>query len=109
MQVTIEGMIKLALSAASGLAHLHMEIVGTQGERACWAASRTGSEFCALSRLGLGLRSGGLVYGERGLSFLRQEREVPLPLELPEGVLWEMLAVCSRVLVWLLVGEHGVG
>ncbi|KAJ1179918.1 hypothetical protein NDU88_005149 [Pleurodeles waltl] len=27
--VTIEGMIKLALSAASGLAHLHMEIVGT--------------------------------------------------------------------------------
>lgn len=30
--VTIEGMIKLALSAASGLAHLHMEIVGTQGQ-----------------------------------------------------------------------------
>lgn len=30
--VTIEGMIKLALSAASGLAHLHMEILGTQGE-----------------------------------------------------------------------------
>ncbi|KAM4795161.1 activin receptor type-1B isoform 5-T5 [Rhinophrynus dorsalis] len=29
--VTIEGMIKLALSAASGLAHLHMEILGTQG------------------------------------------------------------------------------
>ncbi|XP_021421545.1 activin receptor type-1B-like isoform X1 [Oncorhynchus nerka] len=28
--VTIEGMIKLALSAASGLAHLHMEILGTQ-------------------------------------------------------------------------------
>lgn len=38
--VTIEGMIKLALSAASGLAHLHMEIVGTQGE---WARMR-GSE-----------------------------------------------------------------
>lgn len=40
--VTIEGMIKLALSAASGLAHLHMEILGTQGEgtppqrRACF-------------------------------------------------------------------------
>lgn len=33
--VTIEGMIKLALSAASGLAHLHMEIVGTQGEWGC--------------------------------------------------------------------------
>lgn len=30
--VTVEGMIKLSLSAASGLAHLHMEIVGTQGE-----------------------------------------------------------------------------
>lgn len=30
--VNIEGMIKLALSAASGLAHLHMEILGTQGE-----------------------------------------------------------------------------
>lgn len=29
--VTIEGMIKLSLSAASGLAHLHMEILGTQG------------------------------------------------------------------------------
>lgn len=31
--VTVEGMIKLSLSTASGLAHLHMEIVGTQGER----------------------------------------------------------------------------
>lgn len=30
---TAEGMIKLALSAASGLAHLHMEILGTQGRR----------------------------------------------------------------------------
>lgn len=29
--VSIEIMIKLALSAASGLAHLHMEILGTQG------------------------------------------------------------------------------
>lgn len=29
--VTTEEMIKLALSAASGLAHLHMEILGTQG------------------------------------------------------------------------------
>lgn len=34
--VTIEGMIKLALSAASGLAHLHMEIVGTQGKSKVW-------------------------------------------------------------------------
>lgn len=30
--VTVEGMIKLSLSIASGLAHLHMEIVGTQGK-----------------------------------------------------------------------------
>ncbi|NWU65895.1 ACV1C protein, partial [Pterocles burchelli] len=30
--VTVEGMVRLALSAASGLAHLHMEIVGTQGK-----------------------------------------------------------------------------
>ncbi|KAA0719169.1 TGF-beta receptor type-1 [Triplophysa tibetana] len=32
--VTVEGMIKLSLSIASGLAHLHMEIVGTQGKPA---------------------------------------------------------------------------
>nr|XP_014351914.1 PREDICTED: TGF-beta receptor type-1 isoform X2 [Latimeria chalumnae] len=32
--VNVEGMIKLALSTASGLAHLHMEIVGTQGKPA---------------------------------------------------------------------------
>ncbi|XP_069075736.1 TGF-beta receptor type-1 isoform X3 [Pleurodeles waltl] len=32
--VTVEGMIRLALSTASGLAHLHMEIVGTQGKPA---------------------------------------------------------------------------
>ncbi|XP_048385009.2 TGF-beta receptor type-1b [Stegostoma tigrinum] len=32
--ITVEGMIKLALSTASGLAHLHMEIVGTQGKPA---------------------------------------------------------------------------
>lgn len=31
--VTAQGMVRLALSIASGLAHLHMEIVGTQGER----------------------------------------------------------------------------
>lgn len=28
----VEGMIVLALSIASGLAHLHMEIIGTQGK-----------------------------------------------------------------------------
>lgn len=27
----VEGMLVLALSVASGLAHLHMEIIGTQG------------------------------------------------------------------------------
>ncbi|XP_043921044.1 TGF-beta receptor type-1 [Protopterus annectens] len=32
--VTVEGMIKLSLSTVSGLAHLHMEIVGTQGKPA---------------------------------------------------------------------------
>ena len=31
--VSVEGMIVMALSIASGLAHLHMEIIGTQGER----------------------------------------------------------------------------
>ncbi|OWK51592.1 Activin receptor type-1C [Lonchura striata] len=30
--VTVQGMVRLALSVASGLAHLHMEIVGTQGK-----------------------------------------------------------------------------
>ncbi|KAM4687395.1 TGF-beta receptor type-1 [Discoglossus pictus] len=32
--VSVEGMLKLSLSTASGLAHLHMEIVGTQGKPA---------------------------------------------------------------------------
>ncbi|XP_076858686.1 activin receptor type-1C isoform X2 [Brachyhypopomus gauderio] len=32
--VSVDGMIVLALSVASGLAHLHMEIVGTQGKPA---------------------------------------------------------------------------
>lgn len=43
--VTIEGMIKLALSAASGLAHLHMEILGTQGEPTCLDVKQT-DEHC---------------------------------------------------------------
>ena len=30
-EVDVSGMIKLAMSTASGLAHLHIEIVGTQG------------------------------------------------------------------------------
>lgn len=32
--VSVEAMIVLALSVASGLAHLHMEIIGTQGRSA---------------------------------------------------------------------------
>lgn len=40
--VSVDGMIVLALSIASGLAHLHMEIIGTQGEPALDAASRFG-------------------------------------------------------------------
>ncbi|XP_063070091.1 activin receptor type-1C [Engraulis encrasicolus] len=32
--VSVEGMVVLALSMASGLAHLHMEIIGTQGKPA---------------------------------------------------------------------------
>lgn len=31
--LSVEGMVVLALSMASGLAHLHMEIIGTQGKR----------------------------------------------------------------------------
>lgn len=31
--VDITGMIRMALSIATGLAHLHMEIVGTQGKK----------------------------------------------------------------------------
>lgn len=42
--VSVEGMVVLALSIASGLAHLHMEIIGTQGKvvpdclnvKMCW-------------------------------------------------------------------------
>lgn len=37
--VSVDGMIVLALSVASGLAHLHMEIIGTQGEPALDAPS----------------------------------------------------------------------
>ena len=33
--VSVQDMMLLALSVASGLAHLHMEIIGTQGECLC--------------------------------------------------------------------------
>lgn len=41
--VTVEGMIKLALSTASGLAHLHMEIVGTQGNSSTYVTEALNS------------------------------------------------------------------
>lgn len=49
--VTIEGMIKLALSAASGLAHLHMEILGTQGENRTGGQSPSGCSVSSLPSL----------------------------------------------------------
>ncbi|KAK2516195.1 Acvr1c [Columba guinea] len=42
--VTVAGMVRLALSVASGLAHLHMEIVGTQG-RCFHLSSRCSKEL----------------------------------------------------------------
>ncbi|XP_070569470.1 TGF-beta receptor type-1-like isoform X2 [Ptychodera flava] len=61
--VDIAGTIKLALSTASGLAHLHMEIVGTQGKPAIAhrdlkskniLVKRNGQ--CAIADLGLAVR-----------------------------------------------------
>ncbi|KAM9664329.1 activin receptor type-1C isoform 3-T3 [Trichechus inunguis] len=61
--VTVAGMIRLALSIASGLAHLHMEIVGTQGKPAI--AHRDiksknilvkNCETCAIADLGLAVK-----------------------------------------------------
>ncbi|XP_064408441.1 activin receptor type-1B isoform X2 [Latimeria chalumnae] len=61
--VTIEGMIKLALSAASGLAHLHMEILGTQGKPGIAHRDLKSknilvkkSGICAIADLGLAVR-----------------------------------------------------
>ncbi|XP_029461389.1 activin receptor type-1C [Rhinatrema bivittatum] len=61
--ITINGMMKLALSVVSGLAHLHMEIVGTQGKPAI--AHRDlktknilvkKNETCAIADLGLAVK-----------------------------------------------------
>ncbi|XP_072034860.1 TGF-beta receptor type-1-like [Amphiura filiformis] len=61
--VDIQGMIKLVLSTANGLAHLHMEIVGMQGKPAIAhrdlkskniLVKRTGQ--CAIADLGLAVR-----------------------------------------------------
>ncbi|KFP62886.1 Activin receptor type-1C, partial [Cariama cristata] len=71
--VTVEGMVKLALSVASGLAHLHMEIVGTQGKSfpPAWPSSKPAiahrdlksknilvkrNESCAIADLGLAVK-----------------------------------------------------
>ncbi|XP_054133629.1 activin receptor type-1C isoform X1 [Melozone crissalis] len=61
--VTVEGMLRLALSVASGLAHLHMEIVGTQGKPAIAHRDLKSknilvkrNETCAIADLGLAVK-----------------------------------------------------
>ncbi|XP_067995295.1 activin receptor type-1C isoform X2 [Melanerpes formicivorus] len=61
--VTVEGMVRLALSLASGLAHLHMEIVGTQGKPAIAHRDLKSknilvkrNETCAIADLGLAVK-----------------------------------------------------
>ncbi|XP_021255657.1 activin receptor type-1C isoform X1 [Numida meleagris] len=61
--VTAEGMVRLALSIASGLAHLHMEIVGTQGKPAIAHRDLKSknilvkrNESCAIADLGLAVK-----------------------------------------------------
>ncbi|XP_053925374.1 activin receptor type-1C isoform X1 [Cuculus canorus] len=61
--VTVEGMVRLALSVASGLAHLHMEIVGTQGKPAIAHRDLKSknilvkrNESCAIADLGLAVK-----------------------------------------------------
>ncbi|XP_069589069.1 activin receptor type-1C isoform X2 [Ranitomeya imitator] len=61
--VTIGGMMKLALSVVSGLAHLHMEIVGTRGKPAIAHRDLKSknilvkkNETCAIADLGLAVK-----------------------------------------------------
>ncbi|XP_006815938.1 TGF-beta receptor type-1-like [Saccoglossus kowalevskii] len=61
--VDITGVIKLSLSTASGLAHLHMEIVGTQGKPAIAHRDLKSKNIlvkkngqCAIADLGLAVR-----------------------------------------------------
>ncbi|XP_015267029.1 PREDICTED: activin receptor type-1C isoform X1 [Gekko japonicus] len=61
--VTVEGMIKFTFSIASGLAHLHMEIVGTQGKPAIAHRDLKSknilvkrNETCAIADLGLAVK-----------------------------------------------------
>uniref|UniRef100_A0A287D413 receptor protein serine/threonine kinase n=1 Tax=Ictidomys tridecemlineatus TaxID=43179 RepID=A0A287D413_ICTTR len=66
--VTVAGMIKLALSIASGLTHLHMEIVGTQGKPAIAHRDIKSknilvkkSETCAIADLGLAVKHDSIL------------------------------------------------
>ncbi|XP_009462995.1 PREDICTED: activin receptor type-1C isoform X1 [Nipponia nippon] len=66
--VTVEGMVKLALSVASGLAHLHMEIVGTQGKPAIAHRDLKSknilvkrNESCAIADLGLAVKHNSVL------------------------------------------------
>ncbi|XP_030065222.1 activin receptor type-1C isoform X4 [Microcaecilia unicolor] len=61
--INVDGMIKLALSVISGLAHLHMEIVGTQGKPAIAHRDIKSknilvkrNETCAIADLGLAVK-----------------------------------------------------
>ncbi|XP_075229222.1 TGF-beta receptor type-1 babo isoform X2 [Lycorma delicatula] len=61
--VDVQGMIKMALSIATGLAHLHMEIVGTQGKPAIAHRDLKSKNIlvktngtCAIGDLGLAVR-----------------------------------------------------
>ncbi|XP_063174414.1 activin receptor type-1C [Candoia aspera] len=66
--VTADGMIKLTFSIASGLAHLHMEIVGTQGKPAVSHRDLKSknilvkrNETCAIADLGLAVKHDSIL------------------------------------------------
>ncbi|XP_061464728.1 activin receptor type-1C isoform X2 [Rhineura floridana] len=66
--VTANGMIKLIFSIASGVAHLHMEIVGTQGKPAISHRDLKSknilvkrNETCAIADLGLAVKHDSLL------------------------------------------------
>nr|XP_034351283.1 activin receptor type-1C isoform X3 [Arvicanthis niloticus] len=66
--VTVPGMVKLALSIASGLAHLHMEIVGTQGKPAIAHRDIKSKNIlvkkcdtCAIADLGLAVKHDSIM------------------------------------------------
>ncbi|XP_025020007.1 activin receptor type-1C isoform X3 [Python bivittatus] len=66
--VTADGMVKLTFSIASGLAHLHMEIVGTQGKPAISHRDLKSknilvkrNETCAIADLGLAVKHDSIL------------------------------------------------